>query len=106
MCISVLLKSLNYAHLHLKFDIKDVINEYIKQTAHLFRLNIKKIYFFKTFKQNKSQMLIKVHCVAEKLDDNINEVMNDEENIKNILNLNFLIKLMSFNFFINSKLSS
>jgi len=51
-------------------------------------------------------MLIKVHCVAEKLDDNINEVMNDEENIKNILNLNFLIKLMSFNFFINSKLSS
>ncbi len=51
-------------------------------------------------------MLIKVCCVAEKLNDNINEVINNKEDTENILNFNSLLKLMSFNFFINSKLSS
>jgi len=51
-------------------------------------------------------MLIKVCCVAEKLDDNINEVINDKENTENILNFNSFLKLMSSNFFTDSKLSS
>ncbi len=51
-------------------------------------------------------MLIKVYCVAEKLDDNINEVINNEKISENIILFNFLIKSMSSNFFIDSKLSS
>ena len=75
----------------------------MKQTVHLFKLNIKIIYFFKTFKQNKSQMLIKVCCIAEKLDDNINEVTDNEKTSKNIIIFNFLVKLMSSSFFTNSE---
>ncbi len=51
-------------------------------------------------------MLIKICCVAEKLDNNINEVMNNKKDTKNILNFNSLIKLINSNFFINFKLSS
>jgi len=50
LCISVLLKSLNYTYLCLKFNINDVINEHIKQTVHLFKLNTKIICLFKTLK--------------------------------------------------------
>ncbi len=106
LCISVLLESLNCTYLYLKFNINDVINEYMKQTIHLFKLNTKIICLFKTLKQNKSWTLIKVCCVAKKLDDNINEVINDEKNSENIANLNSLIKLMNSNFFINSEFSS
>jgi len=72
---------------------------------HLFKLNTKIICLFKTLKQNKSQMLVKVCCVAEKLDDDINKVINDKKNSENITNLNSLIKSVSSSFFTDSKLS-
>ena len=73
---------------------------------HLFKLNTEIIYLFKTLKQNESQSLIKVCCIAEKLDDDVNEVMKNKKFFKNIINFNFLIKLISSDFFINSELSS
>ncbi len=50
-------------------------------------------------------MLVKVCCVAEKLDDDINKVINDKKNSENITNLNSLIKSVSSSFFTDSKLS-
>ena len=106
MCVLVLLKSFNCVYLCLKFNIDNAINECIKQTAHLFKLNAKIICLFKTFKQNESQILVKVHCIAEKLDDNTNKVTNNEKTSENIITFNFLIKLMSSSFFTDSKPSS
>ena len=77
----------------------------MKQAVHLFKLNAKIIYFFQTLKQNESQILVKVCCVAEKFNDNINKIINDE-NLSKVLNFNFLLNSLSSNFFMNFKLSS
>ncbi len=75
------------------------MNEHMKQAVYLFKLNAKIICLFKTLKQNKSQTLVKVCCVAEKLDDDINEITDDEKISENIANLDSLVKSMSSNFF-------
>ncbi len=76
-----------------------------KQTTYLFMLNTKILCLFKTLQLNKSYMFIKVHCVAEKLNDDINEV-TDNKNLSKILNLNILMNSLSSNFFTDSKSSS
>jgi len=43
------------------------MNECVKQTEHLFKLNAKVLHLFKTLKQNESCTVIKVHCVASEL---------------------------------------
>jgi len=101
-CVSVSLKSLNHTHLHLKSKLKTVIKKYVKQIKHLFKLNLKVVCLFKTLKQNEFCTIIKIHCVIFKLNDNNNETMNNK-NLLNSFNLNFLLKMMSFNLFNNSE---
>jgi hypothetical protein len=55
---------------------------------------------FKTLKQNESHTVIKVHCVASELSNDNNRTEN-EENFFNSFNLDFLLKSMSFSFFID-----
>jgi len=76
------------------------MNECVKQAEHLFKLNAKVLHLFKTLKQNESHTVIKVHCVAFKLSDDNNET-EDEENPFSSFNLDFLLKSMSFSFFID-----
>jgi len=78
------------------------MNECVKQAERLFKLNAKILHLFKTLKQNESCTVIKVHCVAFKLSNNNNET-EDEENSSDSSNLDFLLKSMSFSFFIDSK---
>jgi len=78
------------------------MNECVKQAEHLFKLNVKVLCLFKTLKQNESHTVIKVHCVAFKLSNDNNETEN-EKNFFNSLNLDFLLKSMSFSFFIDSE---
>jgi len=78
------------------------INECVKQAEHLFKLNAKILHLFKTLKQNKSCTIVKVCSVASELSDDNNETEN-EKNFFNSFNLDFLLKSMSFNFFINLK---
>jgi len=99
-CVSVSLDSLNCAHLQLKFKLKVTMNECVKQAEHLFKLNVKVLCLFKTLKQNESCTVVKVHCVASELNDDNNETEN-EENFFNSFNLDFLLKSMSFSFFID-----
>ncbi len=99
-CVSVLLDFLNCAHLQLKFKLKMTMNEHVKQAEHLFKLNAKVLHLFKTLKQNESHTVIKVCCVAFKLNNDNNRTEN-EENFSDLLNLDFLLKSMSFNFFID-----
>ncbi len=54
LCIPVLLESLNRAHLRLKSDIDDAMNECVEQAVRLSKLDAKIIRLFKTLKQNKS----------------------------------------------------
>jgi len=81
------------------------INERVKQAKHLFKLNAKVLHLFKTLKQNESHTIIKVHCVAFKLNDDNNETEN-KKNSFNSFNLDFLLKSMSFSFFIDLELFS
>ena len=81
------------------------MNECVKQAEHLFKLNAKVISLFKTLKQNKSCTVIKVHCVASELSNDNNDT-EDEENSSDSFNLDFLLKSMSFSFFIDLELSS
>jgi len=78
------------------------MNERVKQAEHLFKLNVKVLCLFKTLKQNESCAVIKVHCVAFKLSNDNNET-EDEENPFSSFNLDFLLKSMSFSFFIDSE---
>jgi len=102
LCVSILLNSLNHAHLQLKFKLKVTMNEHVKQAECLFKLNVKVLCLFKTLKQNESCAVIKVHCVAFELSNDNNETEN-EKNFFNSFNLNSLLKSMSFSFFIDSK---
>jgi len=78
------------------------MNEHVKQAEHLFKLNVKVLHLFKTLKQNESHTVIKVCCVAFKLSNDNNETEN-EENPFSSSNLDFLLKSMSFSFFIDSE---
>jgi len=77
------------------------MNECVKQAERLFKLNAKVLHLFKTLKQNESCAVVKVCCVAFKLSDDNNET-EDEENSSSF-NLDFLLKSMSFSFFIDSE---
>ncbi len=99
-CVLILLDSLNHAHLWLKFELKMTMNEHVKQAEHLFKLNAKVLCLFKTLKQNESHTVIKVHCVAFEL-SNDNNRTEDEKNFSDPFNLDFLLKSMSFSFFID-----
>jgi len=81
------------------------MNEHVKQAEHLFKLNVKILHLFKTLKQNESHTVIKVHCVASELSDDNNKT-EDEKNFFNSFNLDFLLKSMSFSFFIDLELFS
>ncbi len=81
------------------------MNECVKQAERLFKLNVKVLHLFKTLKQNESHAVIKVHCVASELSNDNNET-EDEENSSDSFNLDFLLKSMSFSFFIDSELFS
>ncbi len=102
LCVSVLLDSLNHAHLQLKFELKVTMNEHVKQAECLFKLNAKVLRLFKTLKQNESCTVIKVCCVAFKLSNDNNET-EDEKNSSDSSNLDFLLESMSFSFFIDSE---
>jgi len=78
------------------------MNECVKQAEHLFKLNAKVLCLFKTLKQNEFCAVIKVHCVAFKLNNDNNET-EDEEYFSDSFNLDFLLKSMSFSFFIDSE---
>ena len=78
------------------------MNECVKQTEHLFKLNVKVLHLFKTLKQNESCAVVKVCCVASELSNDNNET-EDEENSSDPSNLDFLLKSMSFSFFIDLK---
>jgi len=78
------------------------MNECVKQAEHLFKLNVKVLHLFKTLKQNESHTVIKVCCVAFELSDD-NNGTEDEENPFSSFNLDFLLKSMSFSFFIDSE---
>ncbi len=104
-CVLILLDSLNHAHLQLKSELEMAMNECVKQAERLFKLNAKVLCLFKTLKQNESHAVIKVRCVAFKLSNDNNET-KDEENSSDPSNLDFLLKSMSFSFFIDSELSS
>ena len=99
-CVLILLDSLNHAHLQLKFKLKMAMNERVKQAECLFKLNAKVLRLFKTLRQNESCTVIKVRCVAFKL-SNDNNRTEDEKNSFNSSNLDFLLKSMSFSFFID-----
>jgi len=81
------------------------MNECVKQAERLFKLNAKVLCLFKTLKQNESCTVIKVRCVASKLSNDNNRTEN-EENFSDSSNLDFLLKSMSFNFFIDLELFS
>jgi len=100
LCVSVLLDFLNHAHLWLKFELKMVMNKHVKQAEHLFKLNVKVLHLFKTLKQNESCAVVKVCCVASELNNDNNRTEN-EESFSDSLNLDFLLKSMSFSFFID-----
>jgi len=100
LCVSVLLDSLNHAHLQLKFKLKVAMNERVKQAECPFKLNVKILCLFKTLKQNKSHAIVKVHCVAFKLSNDNNETEN-KENSSDSSNLDSLLKSMSSSFFID-----
>ncbi len=104
-CVSVLLDSLNHAHLWLKSKLKVTINERVKQAKHLFKLNAKVLRLFKTLKQNESCTIVKVCCVASELSNDNNETEN-KKNSSDSFNLDFLLKSMSFSFFIDLRLFS
>ncbi len=105
LCVSILLDSLNHAHLQLKSELKVAMNERVKQAERLFKLNAKVLHLFKTLKQNESCAVIKVHCVASEL-SNDNNGTEDEENPFSPSNLDSLLKSMSSSFFIDSELFS
>jgi len=102
LCVSILLNSLNCAHLQLKSELKMTMNECVKQAEHLFKLNVKVLCLFKTLKQNESCAVVKVRCVAFELSNDNNETEN-EENSFDSSNLDSLLKSMSFSFFIDSE---
>jgi len=102
LCVLILLDFLNHAHLQLKFELKMTMNECVKQAKCLFKLNAKVLHFFKTLKQNESCTVVKVCCVASELSNDNNET-EDEENFFDSFNLDFLLKSMSFSFFIDSE---
>jgi len=76
------------------------MNERVKQAERLFKLNVKVLHLFKTLKQNESCAIIKVCCVASEL-NNDNNGTEDEKNFFNSSNFDFLLKSMSFSFFID-----
>jgi hypothetical protein len=78
VCVSVSLDFLNCAHLQLKFELKVAMNECVKQTEHLFKLNVKVLCLFKTLKQNESCAVVKVRCVAFELSNDNNETEDEE----------------------------
>ncbi len=100
LCVLISLDFLNHAHLQLKSELEVAMNECVKQAECLFKLNVKVLCLFKTLKQNESCTVIKVHCVAFKL-SNDNNRTEDEENFSDSFNLDFLLKSMSFSFFID-----
>jgi len=99
-CVLISLDSLNHAHLWLKSELKVAMNEHVKQTEHLFKLNVKVLHLFKTLKQNESHAVAKVCCVASELNNDNNET-EDEENSSDSPNLDSLLKSMSSSFFID-----
>ncbi len=105
LCVLISLDFLNCAHLQLKSELKVTMNECVKQAERLFKLNAKVLCLFKTLKQNESCTVVKVHCVAFKLSDDNNETEN-EKNPFSSSNLDFLLKSMSFSFFIDPELFS
>ncbi len=80
------------------------MNERVKQAERLFKLNVKVLHLFKTLKQNESHTVVKVFCVAFELSNDNNETENEENSSPS--NLDFLLKSMSFSFFIDSEPSS
>ncbi len=102
LCVSVLLDSLNCAHLQLKSKLKMAMNECVEQAECLFKLNAKVLCLFKTLKQNESHAIIKVRCVASELSNDNNET-EDEKNSSDSFNLDSLLKSMSSSFFIDLK---
>ncbi len=76
------------------------MNECVKQAEHLFKLNAKVLCLFKTLKQNEFCAVVKVYCIASELSNDNNRTEN-EENFFNSLNLDSLLKSMSFSFFID-----
>jgi len=99
-CVLISLDSLNHAHLQLKSELEMTMNERVEQAELLFKLNAKVLHLFKTLKQNESCTVIKVCCVAFKL-SNDNDETENEKNFFNSSNLDFLLKSMSFSFFID-----
>jgi len=81
------------------------MNERVEQAECLFKLDAKVLCLFKTLKQNESHAVVKVRCVAFKLSDD-NNGTEDEENPFSPFNLDFLLRSMSFSFFIDSELFS
>jgi len=102
LCVLISLDFLNHAHLQLKSELEMTMNEHVKQAEHLFKLNVKVLCLFKTLKQNESHTVAKVRCVASELSNDNNET-EDEKNSSDPFNLDFLLKLMSFSFFIDSE---
>jgi len=100
LCVLISLDFLNHAHLQLKSELEMTMNECVKQAERLFKLNAKVLHLFKTLKQNKSHTVIKVHCVASELSNDNNRTEN-EKNSSDSFNLDFLLKSMSFSFFID-----
>jgi len=78
------------------------MNECVEQAERLFKLNAKVLCLFKTLKQNKSHTVVKVCCVAFKLSNDNNGTEN-EKNFYDPSTLDFLLKSMSFSFFIDSE---
>jgi len=99
-CVSISLDFLNCAYLQLKSELKVAMNECVKQAECLFKLNAKVLHLFKTLKQNESHAITKVCCVASELNNDNNETEN-KENFFDSSNLDFLLKSMSFSFFID-----
>ncbi len=102
LCVLISLDSLNCTHLQLKSELEVAMNECVEQAERLFKLNAKVLCLFKTLKQNESCAVVKVCCVASELSNDNNET-EDEENSSDPSNLDFLLKSMSFSFFIDLK---
>jgi len=104
-CVSVSLKSLNCVHKKLKSQLNKVKAEHATQLNILQHLNSKILHLCTTIRQNKLCAVQKAQCVAAELDSNNNEIMNDETSSEPV-NFDFLLQVMSFDFFNNLELSS
>ena len=105
LCILMSLNFLNCVQEKLKSQLNQVE---AKHTAHLKilqQLNSKILCLHTTIQQNKSQTLLKIKCVAVKLDSD-NDGMKNKKILSSLFNLNSLLNSMSSSFFLDSRPSS